>query len=63
MKKSGRVEDVDEIEEITNSSHYTEMEGCCGCPKDAETLRKEQDEARFQRDFENFLHNKIFIKR
>ena len=42
MKKSGRVEDVDEIEEITNSSHYTEMDGCCGCPKDAETLRKEQ---------------------
>ncbi|XP_072050525.1 insulin-like peptide receptor isoform X2 [Amphiura filiformis] len=62
LKKSGRVEDQEQEEEENNITVPT-IPGCCGCPKSAEELRKEEEEARSQREFENELHNSVYIKR
>ncbi|XP_041463958.1 insulin-like peptide receptor [Lytechinus variegatus] len=37
--------------------------GCCTCPIDPEELRRREEDARFQKDFENQLHNNIYMKR
>ena len=62
LKKSGRVEDQDQKEEENNDT-IAAIPGCCGCPKDPEELQKEQEEARFQREFENELHNNVYQRR
>ncbi len=62
LKKSGRVEDLDQEEEEFNNTLET-IPGCCGCPKSPEELRTEEEEARNQRDFENALHNMVYVKR
>lgn len=37
--------------------------GCCACPIDPEELRRREEDARFQKDFENQLHNSIYTRR
>ena len=51
------------IEEEETDLNQTCQHGCCVCPKDKETLKMEEDEALFQKEFENFLHNNVFIQR
>ncbi|XP_075929150.1 insulin-like growth factor 1 receptor isoform X2 [Petromyzon marinus] len=36
---------------------------CCACPKPESEIEKEKEQAAFQKAFENFLHNTIFIPR
>ncbi|XP_022110931.1 insulin-like peptide receptor isoform X2 [Acanthaster planci] len=50
-------------EEQDTEGNQTCQEGCCPCPKDKETLKLEEEEALFQKQFENFLHNHVFIQR
>ncbi|XP_038076656.1 insulin-like peptide receptor [Patiria miniata] len=50
-------------EEETTDMNQTCQHGCCACPKDKEQLKLEEEEALFQKQFENFLHNHVFIQR
>jgi hypothetical protein len=36
---------------------------CCECPKTEQEMRVEEDERRFQIEFENYLHNYVYQKR
>uniref|UniRef100_A0A8C4R4F3 Tyrosine-protein kinase receptor n=1 Tax=Eptatretus burgeri TaxID=7764 RepID=A0A8C4R4F3_EPTBU len=36
---------------------------CCACPKSERELEKEREDAEFQKAFEDFLHNQIFMPR
>eukprot|EP00058_Branchiostoma_floridae_P000276 XP_002585764.1 hypothetical protein BRAFLDRAFT_128184 [Branchiostoma floridae] len=36
---------------------------CCECPKSEDEIRIEEEEAAFQQEFENFLHNNVYHKR
>ena len=38
-------------------------ENCCACPKSEEEERHEEEERMFQIEFENFLHNNVYVKR
>ena len=55
--------DVIKLEEEKTDVNQTCSRGCCPCPKDKETLKLEEEEAIFQKQFENFLHNNVFIQR
>ena len=36
---------------------------CCSCPKSQEEIKVEEEERAFQIEFENFLHDAVYIKR
>ncbi|XP_032902872.1 insulin receptor isoform X2 [Amblyraja radiata] len=36
---------------------------CCACPKTESQLKREAEEAAFQKKFENYLHNEVFMIR
>lgn len=36
---------------------------CCPCPKSADDLKAEAEDASYRKVFENFLHNAIFTPR
>ncbi|XP_078388482.1 insulin-like growth factor 1a receptor [Cetorhinus maximus] len=44
-------------------SDKTEHGQCCTCPKSPDELKAEAEEVMFQKSFENFLHNSIFMPR
>ncbi|GIY90189.1 insulin-like peptide receptor [Caerostris darwini] len=51
------------FDNVTSSSLDSSEEGeCCPCTKDHRTLGGADDEAEFQIIFEDFLHNKVYIK-
>ncbi|XP_033634340.1 insulin-like peptide receptor isoform X1 [Asterias rubens] len=58
-----QTEFIPEPDEEDFDMNKTCKEGCCACPKDKETLKREEEEARFQKEFENFLHNNVFHQR
>ncbi|GFV13978.1 putative molluscan insulin-related peptide(s) receptor receptor beta chain [Trichonephila clavipes] len=47
----------------TSSMDSSEEENCCPCTKDHRTLGIDDDDAEFQIHFEDFLHNKVYIKK
>ncbi|XP_066274508.1 insulin-like peptide receptor isoform X2 [Branchiostoma lanceolatum] len=56
------LEDIVNNEEENNNS--TTGDGtCCECPKSEDEIRIEEEEAAFQQEFENFLHNNVYHKR
>ncbi|XP_070542081.1 insulin-like peptide receptor [Ptychodera flava] len=42
-------------------SNFTD--GCCACPKDEKQLLIEEEEALMRKEFENFLHNSVYVHR
>ncbi|XP_070542037.1 insulin-like peptide receptor [Ptychodera flava] len=36
-------------------------DGCCACPKDEKQLLIEEEEALMRKEFENFLHNSVYV--
>ncbi|XP_069505328.1 insulin receptor [Ambystoma mexicanum] len=45
-----------------NNTDDTNTE-CCTCPKTDLQIQKEQEDSRFRKAFENYLHNEVFIPR
>ena len=50
-------------EENKKQNETTLGENCCACPKSEEEERLEEEERMFQIEFENFLHNNVYLKR
>ncbi|KAG8180786.1 hypothetical protein JTE90_012965 [Oedothorax gibbosus] len=46
----------------TSSTDSSEDEECCSCSKDHRVLGGDDEDAEFQIHFEDFLHNKVYIK-
>uniref|UniRef100_UPI00358F290F insulin receptor-like isoform X2 n=1 Tax=Myxine glutinosa TaxID=7769 RepID=UPI00358F290F len=60
---------TDTMEEPVDAEQNESMAGarspsnCCACPKSERELEKEREDAEFQKAFEDFLHNQIFMPR
>ncbi|XP_071481158.1 insulin-like peptide receptor isoform X2 [Diadema antillarum] len=63
LKKSESTTDPVDVPEEEEPSNTGVGDGCCACPPDPEDLKREQEEARFQKAFENKLHNSIYVRR
>uniref|UniRef100_A0A4W3GZ00 Tyrosine-protein kinase receptor n=1 Tax=Callorhinchus milii TaxID=7868 RepID=A0A4W3GZ00_CALMI len=54
-------------QEDTHKQNQTDLgqdsEECCACPKTESQLKRDAEEAAFQKTFENYLHNEVFMIR
>ena len=46
-----------------DKKNETQSGQCCVCPKSKEEERNEEEERMFQIEFENYLHNVVYVKR
>ncbi|XP_078526892.1 insulin receptor [Lissotriton helveticus] len=67
LKVPSRVWSPDKEPEDPHKNNRSESEDChsecCACPKTELQIQKEQEDSRFRKAFENYLHNVVFIPR
>ncbi|GCC16461.1 hypothetical protein chiPu_0021377 [Chiloscyllium punctatum] len=63
ISATGAIDLEGEGDADSKQSGKTEHGQCCTCPKSPDELKAEAEEVMFQKSFENFLHNSIFMPR
>lgn len=54
---------VEKLPEEKEDKNTSTCSNCCTCPLSEKEKLVEEEERRFQIEFENFLHNNVYIKR
>lgn len=52
--------DSEEEQKWNHTDEPTSGGRCCACPKTDNQLKKEQEEIKYRKTFENYLHNEVF---
>ncbi|XP_078279915.1 insulin receptor-like isoform X2 [Rhinoraja longicauda] len=55
--------ELEDVQKLNQSDVYQVSGECCACPKTESQLKREAEEAAFQKKFENYLHNEVFMIR